>query len=320
MIYYKMPIKECTPDQIRNPATKRCVSRTSKLGISILAKQSANNSPQVQQPSQSSTRKASPKRKECSPDQIRNPKTMRCVSRTSKLGISILANMTPHVSPVSPVIPMKPLTPPPSMSSSSSSSKTVPMLSSSTTVSPISPVSPVIPMKPLTPHVSPVSPVSPVIPIKPLTPRVSPDSWDEWDVEDLWGHPKFNPNLDPNYIPVPPPRRVRPSVSLVKTLKKKKRPPLTKFQVYQRFNKLNREKFALGSNTAKRDLIERHQVNPRNTDSSSYIVEGIEPNMLSYYNMLSDKNKNLILKRPIESRMDFLNYIYALEHNNKKKI
>jgi hypothetical protein len=161
-------------------------------------------------------------------------------------------------------------------------------------------------MKPLTPpsHVSPAM-------------NPAPDSWDEWDVEDLWGHPKFNPNLDPNYIPVPPPRRVRPTVPVVKTLKKKKRSPLTKFQVYQRFNKLNRDKFALGSNTVKRELIERHQVNPRNTDSSSYVVEGIEPNMLSYYNMLSDKNKNLVLKRSVEDRMDFLNYIYALEHNNK---
>ena len=31
--------KECPPDKIRNPATKRCVSKTSKLGKSILANQ-----------------------------------------------------------------------------------------------------------------------------------------------------------------------------------------------------------------------------------------------------------------------------------------
>ena len=89
--------KECAHDQIRNPETKRCVSRTSKLGKSILQKQQqqATSPPIAPTPisSHNQTRKASPKRKECTSDQIRNPETKRCVSRTSKLGISILAKM-----------------------------------------------------------------------------------------------------------------------------------------------------------------------------------------------------------------------------------
>ena len=97
--------KECMPDQIRNPDTNRCVSRTTKLGKSILQKQQTPSpqtrkaSPQRKQqtPSPASphnqTRKASPKLKECTPDQIRNPDTNRCVSRTTKLGKSILAKM-----------------------------------------------------------------------------------------------------------------------------------------------------------------------------------------------------------------------------------
>jgi ribA/ribD-fused uncharacterized protein len=93
-------LKECTPDQIRNPITNRCVSRTSKLGKSILqnqrtpSPQTRKASPQRKQQTPSSqTRKASPQRKECTPDQIRNPDTNRCVSRTTKLGKSILAKM-----------------------------------------------------------------------------------------------------------------------------------------------------------------------------------------------------------------------------------
>ena len=81
--------KECAPDQIRNPDTKRCVSRTSKLGKSILQKQQQHST----SPQHNQTQKASPKRKECTSNQIRNPDTKRCVSRTSKLGKSILAKM-----------------------------------------------------------------------------------------------------------------------------------------------------------------------------------------------------------------------------------
>jgi ribA/ribD-fused uncharacterized protein len=346
--------KECEPDQIRNPDTDRCVSRTSKLGKSILAKQVVG-SPAVSLHNQTQ-KKASPKRKDCDSDQIRNPDTGRCVSRTSKLGKSILAKtvaISPSVasslSPASPMpvmpMPMQPkITSPVKQGSpvSPMPRPATPFAFSSPHASPVMPMprpptphaSPVMPMpRPPTPHASPVMPMprpatphaSPVMPTpRPATPhaspvkQASPDSWDEWDVEDLWDNPKFNPYLDPTYIPAPPPRRVRPTVPVVKTLKKKKRLPLTKFEVYQRFNKMNKDKFALGSNATKRELLERHQVNPRNTDSSSYVVEGIEPNMLSYYNMLSDKNKNYVLKRQVEDRMKFLNFIYALEHNNKK--
>jgi ribA/ribD-fused uncharacterized protein len=76
--------KGCPPDKILNPATGRCVSRTAKLGKSILQNQTRKASP----------KKASPKNvsiKACPPDKIVNPATGRCVSRTAKIGRSILA-------------------------------------------------------------------------------------------------------------------------------------------------------------------------------------------------------------------------------------
>jgi hypothetical protein len=42
--------KICPPDKVLNPASSRCVSRTSKLGISILQQQPAPNKQQQPQP------------------------------------------------------------------------------------------------------------------------------------------------------------------------------------------------------------------------------------------------------------------------------
>jgi len=102
------------------------------------------------------------------------------------------------------------------------------------------------------------------------------------------------------------------------TMKKKKRSPLGKLKVYERFNKMNRDKFAKASPTGKRNLIDEYQVNPRNTDSSSYAISGINPDMHSYYNMLADKYKKRVLEVPVEERQEMLNWYHNLEHNRHK--
>jgi septin family protein len=74
-LYTKM--KPCAPDQIRNPATGRCVSRTGAIGRKILSgRATAHHRTGAQKP--------------CPPDQIRNPATGRCVSRTGAIGRKIL--------------------------------------------------------------------------------------------------------------------------------------------------------------------------------------------------------------------------------------
>lgn len=81
--------KICPNEKVLNPATNRCVGRTTKLGRDILAKRqiiSSSDSSMIQP--KNITRKA----KSCPADKILNPKTYRCVSRTSKIGKDILAN------------------------------------------------------------------------------------------------------------------------------------------------------------------------------------------------------------------------------------
>ncbi len=79
----------CKADQIRNPKTGRCVSKTGKIGKSVLAR---NRSHPIS-PRRVSPRK-SPKKKKvvpCKPNQVRNPKTGKCVSKTGKIGKAVLA-------------------------------------------------------------------------------------------------------------------------------------------------------------------------------------------------------------------------------------
>lgn len=64
-------MKPCRTDQIRNPATNRCVLKTSKLGQQIL--KAIQKSPQKNA-------------KTCAQDEILNPTTNRCVKRTGKIG------------------------------------------------------------------------------------------------------------------------------------------------------------------------------------------------------------------------------------------
>ena len=66
-----MTLDDCKNNQIRNPVTKRCVSKTGKAGLVIL-------NPILLNP------------KECKSHQILNPVTKRCVSKTGKAGLDIL--------------------------------------------------------------------------------------------------------------------------------------------------------------------------------------------------------------------------------------
>ena len=69
--------KKCPPGKIENPATKRCVSKTGKIGKTL------GSSPKKSQP------KKSPPKKKCPPGKIENPATGKCVLRNGKIGKTI---------------------------------------------------------------------------------------------------------------------------------------------------------------------------------------------------------------------------------------
>lgn len=73
--------KPCNADQIRNPATGRCVKRSGKIGKKI-APISRSKSP-LKSRSKSPLKSSG---KKCRDDQIRNPATGRCVKRSGKIG------------------------------------------------------------------------------------------------------------------------------------------------------------------------------------------------------------------------------------------
>jgi hypothetical protein len=73
------PVKKtkCPPGKIENPATKRCVSKTGKIGKTIPS------------PKKSPAKKSPPKKgsvKKCPPEKILNPASGKCVLRTGKIG------------------------------------------------------------------------------------------------------------------------------------------------------------------------------------------------------------------------------------------
>jgi serine/threonine protein kinase len=80
-------MKPCKTDEIRNPATNRCVKKSGKVGKELLKKKpSSNKSPRV-------SSKKSPKKKsekKCKSDEIRNPATKRCVKKSGKIGKELL--------------------------------------------------------------------------------------------------------------------------------------------------------------------------------------------------------------------------------------
>ena len=91
-------ISICPETKVLNPKTRRCVNRTSKLGKEILKGLGPSLSPKKALPSPnkalpSSKKKALKKDPTCHETKILNPKTRRCVNRTSKLGKEILAQM-----------------------------------------------------------------------------------------------------------------------------------------------------------------------------------------------------------------------------------
>ena len=134
---------------------------------------------------------------------------------------------------------------------------------------------------------------------------------DSWGVVDMgWSNPDV-------YVP-PATSRIPAIIHKPVDMKKKKRSPLGKIAVYERFNEMNKNKFRKASRQGKYDLFHEYQVNPRNTDSASYNVPGIDSDRLAYYNMLADKYKQRILEKPTDERMEMLNWFYALEHNRKK--
>ena len=90
--------KPCKSNQIRNPATGRCVLKTSPLGKKIMKEMGGGSSRRASSrrasPRRESPRRASPpKRTPCKSNQIRNPKTGRCVLKTSPLGKKIMKEM-----------------------------------------------------------------------------------------------------------------------------------------------------------------------------------------------------------------------------------
>jgi hypothetical protein len=89
----KNPKDDCPSGKIRNPLSKRCVSKTGKIGRSILGKEkpSSGKPPPV-------SSKKNPK-DDCPSGKIRNPLSKRCVSKTGKIGRSILGKEKPSGKP-----------------------------------------------------------------------------------------------------------------------------------------------------------------------------------------------------------------------------
>jgi hypothetical protein len=95
------PKKKCKSDEILNPATKRCVKKSGKIGKELLKKISPKKSPRVSSKKvsskQASPKKVSPKKK-CKSDEILNPATKRCVKKSGKIGKNLLKNISPKKS------------------------------------------------------------------------------------------------------------------------------------------------------------------------------------------------------------------------------
>jgi len=92
--------KACNSDQIRNPKTGRCVLKRSPLGKKIMKEKKGSRRASSRRASsrRASSRRASSRRassvkkgkKPCNSDQIRNPKTGRCVLKRTPLGKKIM--------------------------------------------------------------------------------------------------------------------------------------------------------------------------------------------------------------------------------------
>jgi hypothetical protein len=90
-------MKPCKTDEIRNPATNRCVKKSGKIGKELLKKPSSK-SPRVLSKKVSANKKSE---KKCKNDEILNPATKRCVKKSGKIGKKLLEkkSKSPRVSP-----------------------------------------------------------------------------------------------------------------------------------------------------------------------------------------------------------------------------
>ena len=85
--------KKCKPNQIRNPKTGRCVLKSGRIGKKLLAKSKSRSKKKSVRKSKSRSKKKSvrksksrSKNRKCKSNEILNPKTGRCVKRTSRIG------------------------------------------------------------------------------------------------------------------------------------------------------------------------------------------------------------------------------------------
>ena len=95
--------KSCGPNKLLNPKTKRCISKTGAVGKKLSVDSFATShkiwvklilqeftAHELNEIYIEKVGKVSPPKKKCRPDQILNPKTNRCVKRTSKIGKELL--------------------------------------------------------------------------------------------------------------------------------------------------------------------------------------------------------------------------------------
>ena len=96
--------KACNPNQVRNPKSGRCVLKSSPLGKKIMKEMGGSRKTSSRRASsrktssrrassqKTSSRRASPKKhnKACNVNQVRNPKSGRCVLKSSALGKKIM--------------------------------------------------------------------------------------------------------------------------------------------------------------------------------------------------------------------------------------
>jgi hypothetical protein len=105
--------KECPPDKILNPKTKRCVKKTGSIGKQLLLK-ALPKAPSKENLTKKKVAKTVPKQvkkiKTCPPDKVLNPESKRCVKKTGALGKKLVAALIvpPKVHSKPPKVHSKP--------------------------------------------------------------------------------------------------------------------------------------------------------------------------------------------------------------------
>jgi glutaredoxin len=83
--------KPCTSDKIRNPETLRCVKKTGKIGLAVIAAGGGGAPPSFTPTPTPINIPQGGDKKPCTSDKIRNPETLRCVKKTGKIGLAVIA-------------------------------------------------------------------------------------------------------------------------------------------------------------------------------------------------------------------------------------